>query len=195
MTANRARRGFTLAEILVTVALLAAIAAIVMPTIAGQVGKADPQRLGNDALGIRGAVEQFVNDVGQYPNNINELTTRIVANNAGSVGAIYGQFSVAERDKWKGPYVSKDASAILKTGFDSTFNTSLNVDTLGTSGLSEATATNPRFLTLCIALDSASAVKVDAMFDDNNLSTGVFRWTLGTVSTSDTLKMLLVPIQ
>ena len=192
---RRPSKGFTVGEMLVTIAIIAAIAAVLIPTIASQLSKADPQRLGNDSFAIRSGVEQFVNDVGQYPSNINELTTRIVANNAGSVGAIYGQFSVAERDRWKGPYLSRDASAILKTGFDSTFNTIFNVDTLGTSGLSETTSTNPRFLTLCIALDSASAVKVDAMFDDGNLATGVFRWTLGTVSTSDTLKFLLVPIQ
>lgn len=190
-----APRGFTLGEMIVTIAIIAAIAAVVIPTIGGQITKADPSRLGQDAFAVRGGVEQFVNDVGQYPGNVNQLNTKLVANNASFVGAIYGQYSVAERDKWKGPYVTKDASAILKTGFDSTFNTLFNVDTLGTSGLSESTTTNPRFLTLCIALDSSSAVKVDAMFDDGNLSTGVFRWTLGTASASDTLKFILVPIQ
>jgi prepilin-type N-terminal cleavage/methylation domain-containing protein len=191
---RRRKRGFTLAEILVTIAIVAVVVAVVVPTITGQLAKADPQRVGRDAFSIRTGVEQFVNDVGQYPSNVNQLVVRVIANNAASVGAIYGQFSIAERDKWKGPYLAKDAAALLKTGFDSSFNTLFNVDSLSTSGLAEAGA-NQRFLTLCMALDSASAVKVDAMFDDNNLSTGNFRWTLGTGSTSDSLKFLLLPIQ
>jgi prepilin-type N-terminal cleavage/methylation domain-containing protein len=190
----RRRLGFTMAEILVALAIVAMVAAVVIPTFTAQLGKADPQRVGNDAFSIRGAVEQFVNDVGQYPSNINQLTTRMTANNASWVSAIYGQYSVGERDKWRGPYLTKDASAVLSTGFDATFNTVLNVDSLGTSGLAEASS-NTRFLTLCLALDSAGAARIDAMFDDSNLSTGLFRWTLGTASTSDTLKFLLVPIQ
>ena len=194
MLTRHRERGFTLAEVVVTIALIAVVVAVVVPTITGQLAKADPQRVGNDAMAIRSGVEQFVNDVGQYPSNVNQLVVRVVANNAGSVGAIYGQYSVAERDKWRGPYLTKDANAVLKTGFDSTFNTVFNVDSLSTSGLAEVIG-NQRFLTLCMALDSASATKVDAMFDDNDLSTGNFRWTLGTVSASDSLKFLLLPIQ
>jgi prepilin-type N-terminal cleavage/methylation domain-containing protein len=187
------RRGFTLAEALITIALIAAVAAVVIPTIAGQLAKADPQRVGNDAYAIRGAAEQFLNDVGQYPGNITHLTTRIVSGT--SAGPIYGVYGVSERDRWKGPYLTKDATAVLQTGFNLPFNTLFNVDTLGASGLSEATATNPRFLTLCFAIDSLNALKIDAMFDDNDLTTGLFRWTVNVAGVTDTLKFLMLPIQ
>ena len=83
---------------------------------------------------------------------------------------------------------------MLSTGYGLAFDSLLYVDTLGTSGLSEAVTTNPRFLTLCLAIDSSSALAIDTQFDDGNLQTGLYRWTVNT-ATSDTLKFLLVPIQ
>jgi prepilin-type N-terminal cleavage/methylation domain-containing protein len=185
--------GFTLAEVLIALVLIAALAAVVVPTIGSQMGRADPGRLARDASAIRGAVNQFASDVGQYPGSVTQLVTKIV--DGVSAGPIYGVYGVSERDRWKGPYLTKDATAVLQTGFERNFDPTLRVDTLGISGLSETVTTNPRYLTLCVAIDSASALVVDKQYDDGVLTTGTFRWTVNTASANDTLKFLLVPIQ
>jgi prepilin-type N-terminal cleavage/methylation domain-containing protein len=187
-----ARRAFSLVEILVAVVIMAVVAAVVIPTFGGQIRRADANRIGDDGSAIRAGVMQFISDVGQYPSSLGQLTTKIVAGT--STGAIYGVFGQNEKDRWRGPYVNKDASAILQTGYGLTFDNTLSVDSLSTSGLAEAAA-NQRFLTLCLAIDSLSAAKVDSLYDDGNLSTGLLRWTVNKAGSTDTLKFLLTAIQ
>src|SRR3954452_10438062 len=57
---NRNRVGFTLPEVLVTVTLISALAAVVVPAVAGQLKKRDPSRVRNHFASIRGAVDQFL---------------------------------------------------------------------------------------------------------------------------------------
>jgi prepilin-type N-terminal cleavage/methylation domain-containing protein len=193
----RRKAAFTLAEVLVALAIVAGVAAIVLPTIMSQLSRSDPARVAGDASNIKSAVEQFINDVGQYPKRVTHLTRSLATNPLASPrdsGAIYGPYSVSEGQRWKGPYLTRTGSSVLATGYNLAFDSLLYVDTLGTSGLSEVVATNPRFLTLCLAIDSSSALAIDTQFDDGNLQTGLFRWTVNTI-TSDTLKYLVVPIQ
>jgi len=183
--------GFTLPEVLATVAIVSVLAAVVIPTIAGQIQKSDPAKVGNDAMNIRGAVEQFLADVRRYPANISHLTNAIT----GKSGPTLGAYASAEVARWRGPYLSKDSVKARQTGWGFTFDSTFAVDTLGVSSLSEATATNPRYLVLAVAMDSTRATQVDQMFDDGTLTTGLFRWTVGISGSTDTLKFLLVPIQ
>ena len=192
---SRRKAAFSLGEIIVALAIIAAVAAIVLPTIMSQVSRSDPTRLGGDASNIKSAVEQFVNDVGQYPKRVTHLVRALATNPLSSPrdsGAIYGPYSVSEGNRWKGPYLTKDVVSVLKTGYGAVFDSVLYVDTLGTSGLTETVATNPRFLTLCVSLNATDALEVDKQFDDGDVLTGLFRWKAGG---SDTLKYLLVPIQ
>jgi prepilin-type N-terminal cleavage/methylation domain-containing protein len=189
---RRNRRGFSLGEILVAVMIVAVVAAVVIPTVASQVQKADPQSVGNTALAVRGAVEQFLSDVRRYPLSFSQLTK---APAAGTIGLVGGNYATTEILRWAGPYLQKDSIAALGTASGLSFDPNFKVDTLGVTGLSETTATNPVYLTLCIAMDSLSALAVDRMFDDGDLTTGAFRWTVNTAGTTDTLKFLVVPIQ
>jgi prepilin-type N-terminal cleavage/methylation domain-containing protein len=189
---NRRAKGFTLPEVLATLAIIAVLAAVVIPTIAGQIQKADPQRLGNDAMALRGGIEQFLADSRRYPSSFGNLTTLITTAQTGLIG---GNFSNTEVRRWAGPYIQKDATAALETGWGIQFDPNFKVDTLGVTGLSEATATNPRYLTLCAATDSTRALAVDQMFDDGVLTTGIFRWTANVAGATDTVKFLVLPIQ
>src|SRR5881409_3925430 len=56
----RKRHGFTLGEVLVTVAIVAVLAAVVMPAITGQITKGDLGRVQSDLQALQGAISQFV---------------------------------------------------------------------------------------------------------------------------------------
>src|SRR6185503_15499778 len=55
--------GFTLAEILVALALISLMAAVLLPTVAGQLLKGDAARTAEDLNAIRSGIEQFLADV------------------------------------------------------------------------------------------------------------------------------------
>src|SRR5689334_195618 len=101
---SRRRSGFTLPEILVSISLVAILAAVVVPTITSQVRKGDPNRIGNDFLAIRGAVEQFLSDVRRYPASIGQLAHPIKTTQAGLASTMVGNFAASDSTKWRGPY-------------------------------------------------------------------------------------------
>src|SRR5689334_2447968 len=53
------RRGFTLAEVLVTVTIVAVLAAVMVPAVINQVQKGDVPSAGQDMDGIRTAITTF----------------------------------------------------------------------------------------------------------------------------------------
>lgn len=190
-TQKTTRLGFTLPEVLATVTIIAVLAAVVIPTVAAQIQKADPQKVGRDMLSTRSGVEQFLADVRRYPAAYAHLSAPIT----GLSGLTGGTYATSEVNRWKGPYLNKDGTAGLSTGYGLTFNANFQIDTLGVTGLSEVTATNPKYLVFTVAIDSVRALTVDEMFDDGILTTGVFRWTVSTAGATDTLKFLVIPIQ
>lgn len=71
----RRRGGFTLVETIVTVGLLAVLAAFVVPSVIQKADVGDPVKVASDITAIRTALESFINDVkGGYPNQLRMLT-------------------------------------------------------------------------------------------------------------------------
>ena len=101
---SRRRGGFTLIETIVTVGLLAVLAAFVVPTVIQKAGAGDPVKVQSDVTSIRSALEAFVSDVGAYPNQIRLLTDVPTGSNhfVDSTTSVTG----GEIAAWKGPYLS-----------------------------------------------------------------------------------------
>jgi prepilin-type N-terminal cleavage/methylation domain-containing protein len=127
-SANR-RRGFTLVETVVTVGIVAALAAVVYPTVVKQFDAADPTKAAEDLGNIRTAIETFgVNVRPQQPDDLEDLVLRPVAG-GGSLdstarGALY---TTSEAAAWNGPYLSASTltdpgneATVLTTGFGAT---------------------------------------------------------------------------
>lgn len=192
------RKGFTLPEVIVTITLIAVLASVVVPTIVSQVKKGDPARMGSDLVAVRGAVEQFLADVRKYPASVGQLTTVITTSQSPLTSTSLATYGTAEVQRWRGPYLSKDGTAALATGFSLTMASSFDVDTLAVSGAA-STAGGQRYMVLSIPMkvgattvnDSLSALELDRQFDDGVLLTGSIRYRTGTV---DTLKYLIMPI-
>lgn len=193
-----AHKGFTLPEVIVTITLIAVLASVVVPTIISQVKKGDPTRTGQDFMAMRGAVEQFLSDVRKYPASVAQITAVITTAQTPLTTTSIAPYGAAEIQRWRGPYLTKDGTAALATGFGLLINNNFNVDTLAVSGAA-STAGGQRYMVVAvpmkvgatIANDSLSAREVDRQFDDGVLLTGLIRYRVGT---TDTLKFLLMPI-
>lgn len=204
---NRTQKktGFTLPEVVVTITLIAALAAVVVPAITNQLKKGDPVRTAGDAQAIRGAVEQFLTDVRRYPNSIGQLTNTIRRTQKplnGSIGNAY-TYAAGDTVRWKGPYLTKDSLGVLLTGYNWKFLPNFYIDQLPTSGLVNTTK-GTRFMVLKAGVPSgdfgAAALLLDQSYDDGNLSTGSIRYRVCSQSpachsrSTDTLKVLLLPV-
>jgi prepilin-type N-terminal cleavage/methylation domain-containing protein len=118
------RRGFSLVETIVTVGLLAVLAAFVVPSVVQKAGVADPVRLQNDLGAIRTAIETFSADLaGEFPGDLEDLTTSITTTDSSLTRQLYTSSQVAQ---WKGPYFSSSVketdntvanAAKVRTGF------------------------------------------------------------------------------
>jgi prepilin-type N-terminal cleavage/methylation domain-containing protein len=203
MNSRKAKRGFTLAEMLVTVSIIAVLAAVVVPSVAGSLFKGDAGRVTSDLTNIRGGIEQFLSDVRRYPGRIADLTTLITATNTDinstTVGVpatnTYGvAYTQAVINRWRGPYVN---NAPTTTGFGGTVGPSfMRVDCAAGANSSTPTTTaitgTPCLAVVVTGITPTEARRVDFAMDDSVNTTGLVRFKL---SGTDSLFYLVTPIQ
>lgn len=121
---QRAKRGFTLVETVVTVGIIAALAAVVYPSVVKQFDSADPTRVAEDLGNIRTALEAFgVNVRPQLPHDLEDLVNRPnLSSDSTSLDALYLS---SEQASWNGPYLSVSIPT-----------TAVAYDTVATTGFS-----------------------------------------------------------
>lgn len=185
--------GFTLAEILIALALIAILAAVLLPTVAGQILKGDAGRVMQDLNAVRAGADQFLADVHRYPGKYSDLSTKIVGNSALHLDINGSQYSPGLADKWSGPYVTKDLlNGVVETGFGGTIINTF-IKTLNTN--------NVDYLTVqVVGITGADFDRIDAQIDGPSVSpagrtSGQLRWITGGVTDPDTTKFLATPIQ
>jgi prepilin-type N-terminal cleavage/methylation domain-containing protein len=181
----RAGHGFTLAEILVALALMALLAAVLLPTVAGQILKGDAGRTVQDLNAVRAASEQFLADVHRYPGRYSDLSKVITTANTDILAQPYNSGMVA---KWKGPYVTKDTvNSVVETGFGGSIQNAFGKYT-NTNGV--------QYLGVVIfGISGSDFDKIDEQIDGApaNRTSGLLRWA--TAGGTDTTKFLAIPIQ
>ena len=89
--------GYTLTEMLVVIGIICLIAAVLTPSLMGQLGRARVKAAGLQLQNLAAAVESFHSDVGRYPTQPEGLT------------ALVNQ--PADTQGWAGPYL-RDARAL-----------------------------------------------------------------------------------
>lgn len=187
--AAQCRRGFTLAEILVALALIALLAAVLLPTVAGQILKGDAGRVVQDLNAVRAGAEQFLADVRRYPGKYSDLSKLIAITNTDINGTVYNSGMVS---RWKGPYVTKDTmNATVGTGFGGAI-TNVFVKVTNTNAVDYVTV-------IISGIAATDFDKIDEQIDGTTSpggrTTGLVRWVTGGVSPVDTVKFLAIPIQ
>jgi prepilin-type N-terminal cleavage/methylation domain-containing protein len=98
------RRGFTLAEVLVTVTIIAVLAAVMVPAVLNQVAKGDSPAVANDIAGIRTAITTFAADTRHFPQRLSQLgAASLTSADKDILGAAY---DAVAQGAYKGPYAS-----------------------------------------------------------------------------------------
>ncbi|MCW5620294.1 MAG: prepilin-type N-terminal cleavage/methylation domain-containing protein [Burkholderiales bacterium] len=73
--AVRARRGFTLIELIVVFALLALLVSLAVPRYFAHIERAKEATLRQDLQVMRDAIDKFHGDKGRYPQSLDELVS------------------------------------------------------------------------------------------------------------------------
>lgn len=187
MRSSHARSGFTLAEVLVTLAILATLAAVLLPALMGQISKGDATRTSNDLVALQTGIGTFASDVKRYPGRIGHLTTAVTNADPDINNVNYPTGLVAQ---WKGPYLTRapigtNPADSLRTGFGGTIDGQFVKQTY--NGIS--------YITIQIRNLSETAFnEVDRLIDET-ASTSTGRLVIsGTVATGTAL-YYAVPIQ
>lgn len=178
---KRRRAGLTLPEVLVTLAIIAVVAAVLVPALTSQLTKGDAGRVSEDLKAVQTGVQAFVADVRRYPKNINQLSNAIALTDADLVNGT--SYTARHVSRWRGPYFVRDiepADADFETGYGGKVLTSLmTTAVVGTGGT---------YLGIKVSgLSGTERDQVDVVLDDGISGTGLFR-IIGT----DTLYLAVV---
>ena len=173
----RRRRAFTLAEVLIALAIVATMAAVLYPALSAQLRRGQSAATANGLSNLRDAIVAYRGNVLRYPRTLSLLTNAPVV---GATDACGNVLSAAQRNSWRGPYLSQNISGSLAIG-DGT-----GLDTLVRNPVTDVVVAPGTLILRVINVDSTVAVDIDRQFDGNvDLTAGTITWsTIGL----DTLK-------
>ena len=177
------RRGFTLPEVLVTLAIVATLAAVLLPALNNQLSKGDAGRLTSDLVAVQTAVGAFTSDLRRYPADLTDLKTKPLSTDLDVLGNAFGAVLI---NKWRGPYLSKDLSTgNLPTGHGANI----------TGTFTRSSYNDIEYLSISVSpLTPAEFDNIDQIIDETaNSAAGQMRFT-GTTA-SGTATFYAVPIQ
>jgi prepilin-type N-terminal cleavage/methylation domain-containing protein len=117
MTGGR-RCGFTLPEVLVTVAVVVVLAAVLVPAVVQFAGKGDKPSLLESISTFRSALSAFHLDIGKYPADLRQLITPITTSDSWiddsqrATGTVLEQsYEASDVAKWHGPYLAANPTS------------------------------------------------------------------------------------
>jgi prepilin-type N-terminal cleavage/methylation domain-containing protein len=181
---KKRRSGFTLPEVLVTIAIVAIIAAAVVPAVTSQIAKGD-EATAVSAIGTaRTALTTFMSDVRSFPSRVSQLT--VVPAATADTALNTQAYTAAQVARWKGPYstlstFAADDSIPIGMGvfLGDTLKDSLN---FVVANVHLHAGSGPAATTL--------AFRFESLFESTPDSTaGMIRWT--NVNTSKRVKIFL----
>jgi prepilin-type N-terminal cleavage/methylation domain-containing protein len=183
------KRGFTLVETVVSVGIVAALAAVVYPAVVKQFDSADPTRVAEDLSNIKTGIETFgVNVRPNQPRDVEDLTNPV--STAGDLAIRGGNYSLSDSANWRGPYVTLAVPStaaiddtVVTTGFSaviinkfSLFDTDGAAAATGGDTVSTANVANAEFLTVrLLGLTGAAFNAINLLIDGPNETTAAMR--------------------
>jgi prepilin-type N-terminal cleavage/methylation domain-containing protein len=180
---SRSVRGFTLPELLVTITIMAALAAMLAPSLSRNIHRSQANRVVSDIQAVSEGIRSFYSNTDRWPARLEQLETA-PATDGTAPSLVSGTFIPGElAEGWRGPYLRiKNLSDPVPTGFSAVISDSLTAESLGGSRYVTITVTN---------LASDQFATVDTIFDSGNGSAaGTLRYDAG----SATMKFYMTPI-
>jgi prepilin-type N-terminal cleavage/methylation domain-containing protein len=181
MQKSRGRKGFTLPEVLVTLAIVATLAAVLLPALNSQLSKGDAGRGASDLVSLQTAIGAFASDIRRYPGDMAQLAEGPLS----GTDILGNAFPSGAPAKWKGPYLTKSlVGGNLTTGFGATIVGDFDPVLLGTTNYLVIEFTG---------ISEPDFNKIDEIIDDSaSSSTGQLRWS---AAASGTGTFYAVPLQ
>jgi prepilin-type N-terminal cleavage/methylation domain-containing protein len=102
------RPAFTLAEVLVAVALIAVLAAVLVPTVRGKLQDSYENAIISEFDNLASAITAYRQDVGKYPPHIDELV--LLRTSTPSTDRCGNALTTTAKANWRGPYITRPVS-------------------------------------------------------------------------------------
>jgi prepilin-type N-terminal cleavage/methylation domain-containing protein len=170
------RRGFTLPEVLVTVTVIAVLAAVVVPAVTQYVSRGNGPATQTDISALQNAITGFITDTRAVPHYLSDLTSTSAPSYMGVGGAYHGPYLNATVSTQAGPTGNGLGGSGVQSGvaaFTSAGEGIAFADTvIQANGKLQLLVLSP--LT-CTALQS-----IDAAIDDGSATTGNFVYGSGS---------------
>jgi prepilin-type N-terminal cleavage/methylation domain-containing protein len=170
-----ARFGFTLVEVVVSLLLISMLAAVVVPTVRGQLREGYVDSVAQELDDLAAAINAYRQNIGKYPpylDYLNGLT-------ASPKDLCTNVLTAAQIANYKGPYINRPITAIGYTIGNSfaTVSDQLNLNR-GTAISGVGGAPTVDYLSIVVdGVDSTTAMdldkRVDGIADENY---GTIRW-------------------
>jgi prepilin-type N-terminal cleavage/methylation domain-containing protein len=177
------RRAFTLAEVLVAFALIAVLAAVLIPTVRGRLQDSYEDALVTEFANIASAVSAYRQDVGHYPPDVDYLF-QLRASPTDRCGV---PLSATAKANWRGPYITR---AVLSTALAYVFAQKDTVwDSLYVAG-------SPTGIYIKVnGPDTLTAHNVDVkIYGVANATAGGLQWSTNTgISGTDAILNYIIP--
>jgi general secretion pathway protein G len=101
-----ASRGFTLAEVVATTAIMAILAALTLPSIRGRLQTGEANAIVAEYQNLQTAISNYKNDVGRYPGDLTYLS-QLPTPASSSVDGCGHALSTTQINNYHGPYVNR----------------------------------------------------------------------------------------
>jgi type IV pilus assembly protein PilE len=170
--------GFTLMEILVALAIMAVLAAVIVPSLSQQIRSSNSTGLSQNLQSINNALQKYREDVGYYTQDLTLLTTKPSA--PASTDACGTTLSSSDVALWDGPYLTLAISSNGIQSGDAVISTTL---TRSPANTSNSTVLEGTLTVLADGVTSKVADDVEAQFDassTNSITTGTVRYSSTT---------------
>ncbi len=186
-----ARRGFTLAEVLVAFALIAVLASVIVPTVYGRMQDGYEDAIVSEFDNLATAVAAYRQNVGKYPPKLSYLSAlpSSIQSGGGPFDKCGNALSATAIANWHGPYVTRvipyTSGAIGGSAYTFAFKDTVP-DTL-------VSTTSPNGIIIrMVGPDLRTAQNLDQKIDgSNNPGTGALQYT-GTART-DMIVSFIIP--
>ncbi len=170
--AQTVRRAFTLAEVLIAIAIMAIAGAVVIPALMTKIRTASTAALSQTLFALSQGVFQYRRAVTVYPPSLTYLATPPQTNTVDACGTTQIGNNA---NSWRGPYITREIpSGGVQIG-----------DALIENALRRATSGSSTYLLIDVAgVELKVATDLESQFDTGvaDPNSGAIRWTTGAIS-------------